>query len=96
MTPACVSTSHLLAKSSSSALAARTGGEERERDVLRPDSVSIEVRRACWDRLWQILLRDLPNDDVEQRESEPSNELAETNEAAPRASSGKEVATGIA
>jgi hypothetical protein len=87
---------HLPAKASSSALAVRTGVEGREQDVLRPSSVPIEVRRACWDRLWQILLRDLPNEDVEQQESEPSSEPAETNEAAPSVTSGKEVATVVA
>ena len=72
------------------------GFAEARRDVCRMRSTSIEVRRAYWDRLWQILLRDLPNDDVEQQEFEPSNESVETNEAAPHTTSGKEVATGIA
>jgi hypothetical protein len=87
---------HLPAKASSSALAVRTGVEGREQDVLRPSSVPIEVRRASWDRLWQILLRDLPNEDVGQQESEPSSQPAETNEAPAHATSGKEVAPVIA
>jgi len=60
--------------------------------VLRPSSVSIEVRQACWDRLWQILLREPSNDEMEQQGSEASSESAKTNHAAARAALGKEVA----
>ena len=69
--------------------AVRIGVEGRGRGVLRPSSVSLEVRRASWDRLWQILLRELPNDDVEQQESEPSSESAETNDGAAPGASGE-------
>jgi hypothetical protein len=61
-------------------------------DIPRPSSVSLEVRRTCWDRLWQILLREPANDDVEQQGAEPSSESAETNDAAARAVVGREMA----
>ena len=60
--------------------------------MLRPSSESLEVRRACWDQLWRLLLREPANDPMEQRGSEPSSESAETNDAAARAALGKEVA----
>ncbi len=72
-------------------VAGRTGVEGRGRGVLRPSSVSIEARRACWDQLWQILLREPSNDEMEQQGSEPSSEFAETNDAAAHAASGEEV-----
>jgi hypothetical protein len=50
----------------------------------------LEARRAAWTRLWRILLRELPNDDVEQQKSQPSREPAETNGTGTRAVSGKE------
>ena len=50
----------------------------------------LEARRAAWTRLWRILLREPPNDDVEQRKSEPNREPAETNGTGTRAVSGKE------
>jgi hypothetical protein len=62
----------------------------RRRDLPRPSSASIEVRRASWERLWRILLREPSNDDVEQQKAEPSREPAETNRAGARAASGKE------
>jgi hypothetical protein len=57
-----------------------------------PSVLPLEARQAAWTRLWQILLREPSNDDVEQQESEPSSEFAETNDAAARAASGREVA----
>ncbi len=95
MTSACASMPHLPAKASSSALAVRIGVEEREQDVLRPSSVSIEVRRASWDQLWRILLRP-PNEDVEQQESQPDSESADTNEASAHATSRREVKMPVA
>jgi hypothetical protein len=41
--------------------------------------------------LWQILLREPPDDDVEQQWSEPSSEFAETDDDAARARSEMEV-----
>jgi hypothetical protein len=87
---------HFRAKASSSALAVRTGVAESEQDVLRPSSASIEVRRASWDRLWRILLREPPNDDVEQQESQPDSEPEETNDADVHAAAGKEMAMPVA
>ncbi len=49
-----------------------------------------EARRAAWTRLWRILLREPPNDDVEQRKSQPNREPAELNGAGARTASGKE------
>jgi hypothetical protein len=72
--------------------AVRIGVAERGQGVLRPSSVSIDVRQACWDRLWQILLREPANDDVEQQRSESSSEATETNAAAARVALSKEVA----
>jgi hypothetical protein len=60
-----------------------------------PSVLPLEARRAAWSRLWQVLLREPPNDVMEQHESEPNSERAETNEAAPRAELGKEVTTPI-
>ena len=65
---------------------------EARRDIPRPSLASLEVRQTCWDRLWQILLREPPNDVVAQQGSELSSESAETSDAAARAASGKEVA----
>jgi hypothetical protein len=42
--------------------------------------------------LWQILLREPLNDDVEQQGAEPSSESVETNDATARAALGKGVA----
>jgi hypothetical protein len=42
--------------------------------------------------LWEVLLRDPPNDDVEQQGSESSSESSETNDVAARAALRKEVA----
>ena len=64
--------------------------------MLPVRALPLEARRAAWSRLWQILLREPLNEDVEQQESEPSSEPAETNEAAPRVTSGKEVTTVVA
>jgi hypothetical protein len=69
----------------------RTGVEEMERGVVRPNSVSIEVRRASWDRLWQILLQEPPSDDAEQLVSQSDKGPEQTNDAAPGAAAGKEV-----
>jgi hypothetical protein len=53
--------------------------------------VPLEVRQTCWDRLWQILLREPANDAVEQQGTEPSSESVEINDAAARPASGKGV-----
>jgi hypothetical protein len=63
---------------------------EARRDEPRSSSASVEVRRACWNQLWRILLREPANDDAEQQKSEPNREPAETNGAGARAASGKE------
>jgi hypothetical protein len=55
-----------------------------------PSALALEARQAAWSRLWQVLLREPSSDDVEQQESVPSSESSETNDAAARASSGKE------
>ena len=52
-------------------------------------TLPIEARQAAWSRLWQILLREPSSEDVEQQQSEPKSESAESNDAV-RASSGKE------
>lgn len=59
-------------------------------------TASIEVRRACWAQLWQILLREPSIDDPERRETEPGSEVAETNNPTARAPPGKEVAKSVA
>jgi hypothetical protein len=59
--------------------------------VLRPSSVPIEVRQACWDQLWRILLREPSNDDVEQQGAESRSEPGETDDAAACATSEMEV-----
>jgi len=41
--------------------------------------------------LWEVLLREPANDDVEQQGSESSSEATETNAAAARAALSKEV-----
>ncbi len=64
---------------------------EARRDIPQPSSASIGARRAAWSRLWQILLREPANDDVEQQGAEPSSEFAKTNNAAARATSELEV-----
>ena len=61
------------------------------RDIPRATSPSIEARRASWNRLWEVLLREPANDDVEQQGSESSSEATETNAAAARAALSKEV-----
>jgi hypothetical protein len=63
--------------------------------MAQPNAASIEARRASWDRLWRILLREPPNDDVEQQKSQPSREPAEPNGTGTRAVSGKERAMPI-
>ena len=50
-----------------------------------PSTPPLEARQAAWTRLWQILLRELPNDEAEQQGAEPSSESAETSDAAARA-----------
>ena len=57
-----------------------------------PSVLPLEARRAAWSRLWQILLREPSNDDVQQQGSELSSEATEANDAAARAALGKEVA----
>jgi hypothetical protein len=61
------------------------------RTVLPVSALPLEARRVAWSRLWQILLREPPDDDVAQQGSEPSTEFAETDDAAPRATSDMEV-----
>ena len=61
------------------------------RAVLGASELPLEARRVAWSRLWQILLRDPPNDDVEQQGAEPSSEATDTNDAAARAAVGREV-----
>lgn len=55
-----------------------------------PSAPPPEARQAAWTRLWQILLREPINDDVEQLQSEPNSESAGANEASAPASSEKE------
>ena len=52
--------------------------------MRQPCELPIEVRQTCWDRLWQILLREPAIDALEQQGSEASSEFAETNDAAAR------------
>jgi hypothetical protein len=61
------------------------------RTVLGASELPIEARRVAWSRLWQILLREPPNDALEQQGSEPSSEFAETDGAAACARSEMEV-----
>ena len=58
--------------------------------MAQPSSASIEARRASWNRLWRILLREPPNDDMEPQTPQPDCEPAEPNGAGARAASGKE------
>jgi hypothetical protein len=67
----------------------------RGRDVPRSSTRPIEVRQACWARLWQVLLREPSSDDTEEQRSEPSSESGETEDAAPRAESEMEVAMRV-
>jgi hypothetical protein len=52
----------------------------------------IEVRRACWDRLWDILLREPCNEEAEQPETESSRELGGPKGVRIRVASRKEMA----
>jgi hypothetical protein len=59
--------------------------------VSAANELPIEVRRACWARLWEILLREPCTEEAEQRESESSREPGGTNGAGARVALGKEV-----
>lgn len=59
--------------------------------MLPVSELPLEARRVAWSRLWQILLREPANDDVEQQGSEASSESGETNDAAARAAVRREV-----
>lgn len=60
------------------------------RTVSAPNELSLEARRACWDRLWQILLQGPVHDEAEPREDERSREAVEAHDAVERVDAGKE------
>jgi hypothetical protein len=48
-------------------------------------TLPLEARQVAWSRLWQVLLREPSNEDVEKWETEPARESPETGEAIARA-----------
>ena len=45
----------------------------------------LEARQAAWSRLWQVLLREPPNDEVGKREPKSGSKSPDTDEATARA-----------